>query len=54
MGDKEYKYIARKVSRMMDEIPGWERMGVSKHAQAIYGVQKSFRRTHDDSDDEDI
>ncbi len=54
MGDKEYKYIARKVSRLMDEIPGWERMGVSKHAQSIYGVQKSFRRTHDDSDDEDI
>ena len=54
MGDKEYKYLARKVGRMMGDLPGWERMGVSKHAQAIYGVQKSFRRVHDESDDEDI
>jgi len=27
MGDKEYKYLARKVGRLMDDLPGWERMG---------------------------
>jgi predicted P-loop ATPase len=54
MGDKEYKYLARKVGRLMDDLPGWERMGISKHAQAVYGVQKSFRRVYNDGDDEDI
>lgn len=55
MGDKEYKYLARKVGRMMDDLPGWERMGVSRHAQAIYGVQKSFRRVLNiEENDDDI
>lgn len=55
MGDKEYKYLARKVGRMMGELPGWERMGTSKHTQAVYGIQKSFRRTNESSpDDEDL
>lgn len=55
MGDKEYKYLARKVSRIMDDLSGWERMGVSRHAQAIYGVQKSFRRVLNiEENDDDI
>ena len=54
MGDKEYKYLARRVCRLIDDLPGWERMGISKHAQAVYGVQKSFRRVYNDGDDEDI
>ncbi len=54
MGDKEYKYLARKIGRLMDDLSGWERMGISKHAQAVYGVQKSFRRVYNDGDDEDI
>jgi hypothetical protein len=54
MGDKEYKYLARKVGRLIDDLPGWERMGVSRHAQAIYGVQKSFRRLliNEENDDD--
>lgn len=55
MGDKEYKYLARKVGRIMDDLSGWERMGVSRHAQAIYGVQKSFRRVLNiEENDDDI
>ena len=55
MGDKEYKYLARKVGRLMDDLPNWERMGTSKHTQAIYGVQKSFRRIYNnDGDDDDL
>ena len=38
----------------MDDMSGWERIGVSKHAVSIYGVQKSFRRIFDDEDEEDI
>ena len=44
MTDKEYKYIARKVCKMLSDLPGWERSGVSRHAERLYGVQKSFRR----------
>ena len=54
MGDKEYKYLARRVCRLMDDLPGWERMGVSKHAAAIYGVQKSFRKIFDYEENDDI
>lgn len=44
MGDKEYKYLARKVNALMNDVEGWERISTSKHAKNLYGVQKSFRR----------
>lgn len=54
MGDKEYKYLARKVGRMMDDLPNWERVSTSKHAQAVYGIQKAFRRKFNPDDEEDL
>ena len=54
MGDKEYKYLARRVCRLMDELPNWERISTSKHAASIYGVQKSFRRKFETDDEEDL
>ena len=51
MADKEYKYLARKVCRLLDEVPNWERAGTSRHVEALYGVQKSFRRKLDGWDD---
>lgn len=44
MADKEYKYLARKVCRMIDEIPEWERGGTSRHAEKLYGRQLGFIR----------
>lgn len=41
--DKEYKYLARKVCRLIADM-GWERLSTTKHAQSLYGVQKGFRR----------
>ena len=41
--DKEYKYLARKVCRLIADM-GWERLSTTKHAQGLYGVQKGFRR----------
>lgn len=41
--DKEYRYLARKVCRLLDAM-GWERMTSTKHAQTLYGIQKGFRR----------
>ena len=60
MADKEYKYLARKVCRLLDDTPGWERISSSRHAAQLYGTQKAFRRsleTYDDlppGDDEDL
>ena len=54
MGDKEYKYIARRVNKLIKDLPNWERVGTSRHAQAIYGVQNSFRRTFNGNDADDI
>ena len=51
MADKEYKYVARKVTRLLDEMPGWERAGASRHADKIYGVQKAFRLSLENLDD---
>ena len=53
MTDKDYKYIARKVSKLIGNLPGWERAGASRHAGKLYGVQKAFQRvTIPQNDDE--
>lgn len=44
ISDKEFKYLARRVSKMIASLPNWERMGASRHADRWYGVQKAFRR----------
>ena len=44
MTDKEYKYLARRVCKYLDNMPGWERLSTTKHAAKLYGVQKGFRR----------
>lgn len=52
MSDKEYKYLARKVWRMLGET-GWSGPVISRHAERIYGRQKSFYRyAKSKSDDE--
>lgn len=54
MGDKEYKYLARKVCKLMDDTDGWERVSSTKHAVSIYGIQRGFRRIFKDDGDDDI
>lgn len=55
MSDKEYKYLARKVCRMMDNLPEWERLTSTKHVQKLYGIQKGFRRKIEvNQDDENL
>ena len=55
MSDKDYKYMARRVGRIIDDLPDWERISTTKHAIALYGIQKGFRRkVVIDEDDADI
>ncbi|KGN98419.1 hypothetical protein HQ36_02050 [Porphyromonas gingivicanis] len=52
MKDKDYKYLARRVCKLIDGLPDWEREGVSRHAEKWYGRQKGFRRTTSENQDE--
>lgn len=55
MTDKEYKYLARKVNKYIEETEGWERVGTSRHAEGLYGLQRGFKRKPKDvNDDADL
>lgn len=49
---KEYKYLARKVGKIVSDMPNWERGTTSKHVIRLYGIQKVFTRKNDNSDDD--
>ena len=44
MADKEFKYLARKVSNLIKALPNWEKVSTTKHCQNIYGIQRGYRR----------
>lgn len=50
--DKEYKYISRKVCAILEKL-GWVKGPVSRHAEALYGVQKCFKRAVIESAEEE-
>lgn len=54
MTDKEYKYISRKICKMLEGIEGWEKIATSRHAEKLYGRQKGFRRTIDVNQDDEL
>lgn len=41
--DKEYKYLSRKVYALLEGL-GWRRLPTSRHAERLYGLQRSFER----------
>lgn len=43
MSDKEYKYLSRRICRLLDEM-GWERRNGVRYMEKLYGRQKSFAR----------
>ena len=54
MADKDYKYLARKVCKILSRLPGWERMGASRHAGKFYGVQKAFKRVTNPAEEDNL
>lgn len=54
MTDKEYKYISRKVCKLMEGMGGWEKVNLSRHAEKLYGSQRSFRRSLVVNQDDDL
>ena len=55
ISDKEFKYTARRVNKIIGRLPNWEKISSTRHAEKLYGVQRGFRRVEDlSSNDEDI
>lgn len=54
MADKDYKYLCRRVSKMIGDQPEWERVSSTKHAAKLYGTQRGFRRVEQPDEDDDI
>lgn len=52
MLDKDYKYLARRVSKLLDTLPDWKRVSLTRHAEKWYGRQKGFRRKNTSTEDE--
>lgn len=54
MADKDYKYLCRRVSKMIGDRSEWERVSSTKHAAKLYGTQRGFRRVEQPDEDDDI
>lgn len=54
MADKEFKYLARKVNRIIAGLPNWERVSTTKHCLNLYGIQRGFRRIDPVENEEDL
>lgn len=54
MADKDYKYLCRRVSKMIGDRPEWERVSSTKHAAKLYGTQRGFRRVEQPDEGDDI
>lgn len=52
MADKDYKYLCRRVSKMIGDRPEWERVSSTKHAAKLYGTQRGFRRVEQPDEDD--
>lgn len=54
MTDKDYKYLARRICKIMEARPNWERVSSSRHAAKLYGIQRAFRRIIAVNEEEDL
>ena len=54
MTDKDYKYLARRICKIIDGLPDWERISSTRHVQQLYGVQKGFRRKPSAENEDDL
>lgn len=53
MSDKEYKYKARKIGKLMAEFSEWENTAKnSRHVEKLYGVQKYYKKKADNDNKE--
>lgn len=44
LADKEFKYLVRKVSNLIKQLPNWEKVSTTRHCRSLYGIQRGYRR----------
>ena len=49
----DYKYLSRRVAKMLKRI-GWEGPVLSRHCEAVYGLQKSYKRPDEKDNDANL
>lgn len=54
MADKEFKYLTRRVNKIIDRLPNWEPVSTSRHAERWYGRQRAFKRIDNTESEGDI
>lgn len=54
MADKEFKYLTRRVNKIIDGLPNWEPVSTSRHAERWYGRQRAFKRIENTESEDDI
>lgn len=54
MADKEFKYLTRRVNKIIDSLPNWEPVSTSRHAERWYGRQRAFKRIDNTESEDDI
>ena len=50
MADKDYRYRARKIAKLMADFPDWQPLTSTRHAEKLYGSQRGYQRRIRDAD----
>lgn len=50
MADKDYRYRARKIAKLMADFPEWQPLTSTRHAEKLYGSQRGYQRRIRDAD----
>ena len=54
ISDKEFKYMARRVNKLIGSMPNWEPISTSRHAERWYGRQRAYRRIDNKENEDDL
>jgi predicted P-loop ATPase len=54
MTDEKYKYLSRRICKMIDRLPNWEFISTSRHVEKLYGRQRSYKRKMLSTEDDDL
>jgi predicted P-loop ATPase len=54
LSDERFKYYVRRVNKLMDALPNWERIASTRHCEKLYGVQRGYVRKQSDNTNDEI
>lgn len=50
VANEKYRYMARRVGALMKEIPGWVKIGSTRHGEKWYGRGEGYKREEEEED----